>query len=327
VLLNNWFGRLGRARLMLDRLSAMWCPGGVSIRRAGGDERGPVAQSGPWTGDPLWLADVLRGEGVRLVEYPGWRDRGHGDFKDIRGVMVHHPGSDNAGAASIADGRADLPGPLSQLHIARDGTVTVVAVGVAWHAGVGMYPWLPTNMGNWHTIGIECANSGTSPTALHRTDWPDPQYNALVRSCAAINRRLAQNSNRTIGHKEYAGRAQGKWDPGALDMGSLRTDIQARIGVVPDAAPTPRPPVPVGRFADILLFRGSEGPKVTALQRRLKYGYDEYAGDLVIDGRYGRRTEAAVREFQRRVRGLKVDGIVGPATAAALNLEVVSPVW
>ena len=80
-----------------------------------------MAQTGPWTGDPVWLADVLRAEGVRLVEYPGWRDRGHGDFKDIRGVMVHHTGSDNASAASIAIGRPDLPGPLSQLHIARDG--------------------------------------------------------------------------------------------------------------------------------------------------------------------------------------------------------------
>src|SRR4029079_16503048 len=140
-----------------------------------------VPQTGPWTGDPVWLADVLRAEGVRLVEYPGWRDRGHGDFQDIRGVMVHHTGSDHASAASIAIGRPDLPGPLSQLHIARDGTVTVVAVGVAWHAGVGMYPWLPTNMGNWHMIGVECANSGTSPTAPHRTNWPDAQYDALVR--------------------------------------------------------------------------------------------------------------------------------------------------
>ena len=192
-----------------------------------------MPQTGPWTGDPVWLADVLRAEGVRLVEYPGWRDRGHGDFKDIRGVMVHHTGSDNASAASIAIGRPDLPGPLSQLHIARDGTVSVVAVGVAWHAGVGMYPWLPTNMGNWHMIGIECANSGTSPTAPHRTNWPDAQYDALVRCCAAINRRLAQNSSRTIGHKEYAGRSQGKWDPGAIDMDILRSDIQAQIGTIP----------------------------------------------------------------------------------------------
>jgi N-acetyl-anhydromuramyl-L-alanine amidase AmpD len=284
-----------------------------------------VAQTGPWTGDPVWLADVLQAEGVRLVEYPGWRDRGHGDFKDIRGVMVHHTGSDDASAASIAEGTPDLPGPLSQLHIARDGVVTVVAVGVAWHAGVGMYPWLPTNMANWHMIGIECANTGTSPTAPHRTNWPDVQYDALVRSCAAINRRLAQNSSRTIGHKEYAGRAQGKWDPGAIDMNILRSDIQARIGSIADPAPTPRPPVPVGGFADVLLFRGSEGPQVAQLQRQLKYGYPAYAGDLVIDGVYGRQTEAAIREFQRRTRGLKVDGIVGPATAAALNLRVVSP--
>ena len=54
-----------------------------------------MPQTGPWTGDPVWLADVPRAEGVRLVEYPGWRDRGHGDFKDIRGVMVHHTGSDD----------------------------------------------------------------------------------------------------------------------------------------------------------------------------------------------------------------------------------------
>lgn len=187
----------------------------------------PVA--GPWTGDPVWLADVLRAEGLRVVEYPGWRDRGHGDFKDIRGVMVHHTGSDTATAASIATGRPDLAGPLSQIHIARDGTVTLVAVGVAWHAGKGSYPWLPTDLGNWHLIGIEAANSGTSTTAAHRTNWPDAQYDAIVRCCAAINRRLAQNSSRTIGHKEYAGRAQGKWDPGAIDMGVLRADIQRQI--------------------------------------------------------------------------------------------------
>jgi N-acetyl-anhydromuramyl-L-alanine amidase AmpD len=284
-----------------------------------------LPQSRPWTGDPVWLADVLRADGINPVEYPGWRTRGHGDFRDIRGVMVHHTGSDNASAESIATGRPDLPGPLSQLHIARNGTVTVVAVGVAWHAGVGMYPWLPTNMGNWHMIGIECANSGTSPTAPHRMNWPDAQYFALVGCCAAINRRLAQNSSRTIGHKEYAGRAQGKWDPGAIDMDILRGDIQARIGSIPVPAPTPTPPVPVGQYAHILLFRGSEGPQVAELQRELKSTYPDFAGHLVIDGDFGRETEAAVKEFQRRTPGLAVDGIVGPATAAALRLRVVPP--
>jgi N-acetyl-anhydromuramyl-L-alanine amidase AmpD len=279
-----------------------------------------VSQTGPWTGDPVWLADVLRAEGVDVVEYHGWRNRGHGDFKDIRGVMVHHTGADNASAASIAQGRPDLAGPLSQLHIARDGTVTVVAVGVAWHAGAGMYPWLPTNMGNWHLIGIECANSGTSPSAPHRKNWPEAQYFAMVRCCAAINRRLAQTAARTIGHKEYAGRAQGKWDPGAIDMEVLRRDIQTQIGDVPNPAPTPRPPLPIGEYADVLLFRGSQGPQVAELQRRLKTL--EFARNLLVDGIFGPKTEAAVRAFQRQTRGLRVDGIVGPATAAALRLNL-----
>ena len=76
---------------------------------------------------------------------------------------------------------------------------------------------------------------------------------------------------------------------------------------------------------NILLFRGSEGPQVAALQRQLKYGYPEFAGDLVVDGVFGLQTEAAVKEFQRRNRGLKVDGIVGPAMAAALRLAVWPP--
>jgi murein L,D-transpeptidase YcbB/YkuD len=137
-----------------------------------------------------------------------------------------------------------------------------------------------------------------------------------VRCCAAINRRLAQTSARTIGHKEYAGRSQGKWDPGAIDMDILRRDIQEQIGAVAHPSPTPRPPVPVGEYADVLLFRGSEGPQVADLQRRL----NEHGAGLVVDGIFGPRTEAAVRAFQRRNR-LKVDGIVGPATAATLRLN------
>src|SRR6478672_2221060 len=68
--------------------------------------------------------------------------------------------------------------------------------------------------------------------------------------------------------------------------------------------------------------RGHRWPSYSASS---SYGYEAYAGHLVIDGVYGSQTEAAVREFQRRTRGLKVDGIVGPATAAALNLRLASP--
>ncbi|MBX7454008.1 N-acetylmuramoyl-L-alanine amidase [Mycolicibacterium sp. 3033] len=257
----------------------------------------------------------MRTGGLDVRELPGWRGRGHGEFADLRGVMVHHTGSDTATAESIAHGRPDLPGPLSALHIARSGTVTVVAAGVSWHAGAGSYPWLPIDGANRHLIGIECANSGTSPSAPHRMHWPDVQYVALVRTCAAICRRLGRSADRVIGHKEYAGRAQGKWDPGALDMAILRRDVTVQQRILSRSSPD---------YADVLLQRGSRGPQVAELQRRLKAAYASYAGDLEVDGILGPATDAAVREFQRRTAGLVVDGIVGPATAAALLLRLVS---
>ncbi len=175
----------------------------------------------PWRGDPVWLADVLRAEGLRVVEFPGWRERGHGDFGDIWGVICHHTGGSNTPPSEIAYGLPTLEGPLSQLHLARDGTVTVVAVGVAWHAGRGSYPGLPTDNANYYTIGIEAANNGTE-------GWTDVQYDAYVGCCAAILRKIGYGSERVIGHKEWA-RVQGKWDPGQMDMVKFRADVADRL--------------------------------------------------------------------------------------------------
>ena len=176
-----------------------------------------------WSGDPVWLADVLRAEGLKVVEYPGWQQRGHGDFGDIWGILAHHTGGSNTPASEIANGFSHLPGPLSQIHIAKDGTVTVVAVGVSWHAGLGAYPGLPTNNANFRTIGIEAANNGTE-------GWSPAQYNAYVRCCAAILRKLGKGAGNVIGHKEWAGAAQGKWDPGGMDMNDFRADVQEALG-------------------------------------------------------------------------------------------------
>ncbi|MFG1790416.1 N-acetylmuramoyl-L-alanine amidase [Nocardia sp. NPDC049149] len=175
-----------------------------------------------WTGDPVWLADVLRAEGLRVVEFPGWRERGHGDFGEIWGIVAHHTGGSATPATEIAYGLPTLEGPLSQLHLAKDGTVTVVAVGVAWHAGAGSWPGLPEDNANYHTIGIEAVNNGTE-------GWSDAQYDAYVGICAAILRKLGHGADRVIGHKEWAGPKQGKWDPGAMDMDRFRADITDRL--------------------------------------------------------------------------------------------------
>lgn len=79
---------------------------------------------------------------------------------------------------------------------------------------------------------------------------------------------------------------------------------------------TPKPaPLPVDPMADGLLTRGEQGVAVMDMQKQLSaLGY--YKG--VIDAQFGPGTEAAVLAFQKAHPPLKVDGIVGPNTAAAL---------
>ncbi len=61
---------------------------------------------------------------------------------------------------------------------------------------------------------------------------------------------------------------------------------------------------------------GSSGSEVRNIQTKLKnWGY--YNGS--VDGIYGSQTKAAVESFQRK-NGLKVDGIAGPETLAAMGL-------
>ena len=183
-----------------------------------------------WTGDPIWLADVLRAQkpALKVRELPDWRQYGHGDMRAITHVMLHHTGNARETAESIRRGRPDLPGPLSQLHIAQDGTVTVVAAGVCWHAGMGSHPGIPTDLANYHTIGIECAwprDTSITPATQTRERWPDAQIIAMRDTVAAILTRLGFGSDRVIAHKEWAGRSQGKWDPGNLSMDWFRSEV------------------------------------------------------------------------------------------------------
>lgn len=286
---------------------------------------------GNTVGDPVWLPEALRPAVAQLVEYPGWRQRGHGDFKDIRGVMVHHTGGP-ASARSIADGRPDLAGPLSQLHISRDGVVTIIAAGVAWHAGAGSYPWLPANMGNWHLIGIECEwpyRGGIGERNAADEPWRRAQILAIRNTCAALLQWLRFGVDRLIGHKDYAGRAQGKWDPGNMSMPWLRGEVEKDMAgfafpgedgprpIIVDSGlpPVALPPAPAPAVAGVLLHRGMTGPDVARLQTLLRRWYSQ----LVADGDYGPATEAAVRDFQRLRPPLDADGVVGPATAQRLG--------
>ena len=80
-------------------------------------------------------------------------------------------------------------------------------------------------------------------------------------------------------------------------------------GLYDDMTPTERKPT---------LKRGCKGDSVRELQEILdRLGYD--LGKCGIDGDFGRATEKAVKAFQKNA-GVGVDGIVGAATWAALDL-------
>jgi hypothetical protein len=171
-----------------------------------------------------WLAYVLRLRGCNVVELAGWRTRGRpGAFGPVKGVLCHHTAGPMAGNApslqTVLEGRPDLPGPLAQLFLARDGTFTTVAAGRANHAGAGQ--WQGVSSGNTSFIGIEAENAGVSADP-----WPDVQMEAYARGCAAILKHIGAPAIMCVGHKEYALPPGRKIDP-SFNMVAFRQKVSA----------------------------------------------------------------------------------------------------
>jgi predicted chitinase len=190
-----------------------------------------------WYGDPTFIVDALRAFGIQPVEYEGWRDRGHGDFGSIWGVVWHHTGNIN----ETDDGIAHHPqlGLAANMLIHPDGRVVLTGVGVAWHAGVGCYPGIPEDGANQVTIGIECAY-GPDGNGNFTIDWPEVQVQTMVTVGAALTWFLGLDASRNIAHKEWAGadnplgiNKQGKPDPAHFDMNWFRDQIAARVAAGP----------------------------------------------------------------------------------------------
>lgn len=255
----------------------------------------------------IWLPGVLESAGLKVARVDGWEGRGRGDFGVTLGVICHHTGGSRTGNMGslgvLIEGRPDLPGPLAQLGLGRDGTYYVIAAGRCNHAGKGS--WKGLTQGNTNFIGIEAENTG-------KTDdpWPAVQVDAYHRGVAAILKHVGRGPDFCCGHREYAEPAGRKSDP-TLDMDEFRRSVAS---ILSGTAPPPRPiPAvePAGRKRPTLR-RGDKGPLVEELQKKLGFDAEN------ADGDFGPKTEAAVRAFQREHARVP-DGIVGPRTWAVLD--------
>ena len=177
------------------------------------------------------LERAVKASGTQYRQVSGWRNRGHATMGAIRSIMCHHtagPKSGNTPSLNVvAYGRAGLSGPLSQLFLARDGTVYLVAAGLSYHAGKVN----SSSYTNSHSIGIEAENTGLS----NDRPWPPAQMNAYAKLCKALIDEFGLPVSRVIGHKEAA--PSRKIDP-TFDMGAFRTAVtRASSQTTPAPAP------------------------------------------------------------------------------------------
>ena len=218
----------------------------------------------------LYLADACRKSGLKVVEVAGWKTRGSASYNPTGGAIIVHHTATSAKASGdypslgiVRDGRAGLPGPLSQLGLGRSGTVYVIASGRANHAGNSVY----AAQTNSRSIGIEAEHSGQGA-------WTSLQYDAYVRLVAALCQHYGKPVSAVYGHKESATPRGRKVDPN-FSMDKFRADVTARIkdgDRNPPAALTQRE---IGEFQAMnniargtgLAVDGIDGPKTAVVTR------------------------------------------------------------
>ena len=268
----------------------------------------------------LWIADKARQWGLTVMEVDGWRERGSESFNPA-GVVCHH----TAGAASgdmpslrlLITGRADCPGPLCNVGLARSGTVYVIAAGRANHAGKGGWRGLA---GNSSVLGIEAENTGNGE------EWPAAQLDAYRRLAAAFVDGLKSGPELVCAHREWApGR---KPDPRGVEMEEFRQAVAQLLGAPPSPPPRPEPTGTerdrvvelqqlVGAIPD-----GAWGDETVKACGRNMIGWREYVRDRapgLVEKLHGNANQELVRWLQRQgnrrfAYNLVEDGRLGPAT-------------
>lgn len=285
------------------------------------------------------LAKIARATGCDVVEVPGWETRGHAPMGTVKTIVCHHTAGPKTGnypsLGTVRDGRPGLPGPLAQYGIGRDGTIYVIAAGLAYHAGAVR----ADRFRNVYAIGIEAENTGLGE------EWPAAQLDAYVKLCAALVAAFSLDVTDVAAHKEICAPPGRKPDAAfinpAITMAQFRGYVRKGYYLEPPKPkPTPapgtsdtsssKPSVTARKYPAIkatkatrstcwntlLAAVGYDGATTLRRQKWLrKLGY--YKG--LLDGQWGPLTCKAQQRFLKakgHYKGL-IDGRTGPLTIAA----------
>lgn len=245
----------------------------------------------------IWLPKALRAEGLTVRVVKGWQTRGREGTFQPKKVMFHHtassPSGGNVPALGICtNGRVDLPGPLCNVLVGRDGTCYVVAAGRCNHAGAGgPFQEIPRDSGNAYMMGVEVENNGIGEV------WSQDLLQTVARVFAAFLRHEHKTARDEVGHKEWA--PLRKIDPRPVDMNAhrKRTAKLLRTVVVP--------------WPGVELHRGMRHELVRRFFKQLRHKMP--MTPFAVSEFFGLFKERALKKFQKR-KHLKPDGIVDADT-------------
>ncbi|MDF9716045.1 N-acetylmuramoyl-L-alanine amidase [Nocardioides sp. ChNu-99] len=193
---------------------------------------------------PADLPARLTAAGCEVALVGNWRrNKRLGAFRPV-GVLWHHTGGEDDGAAYARwlahTGRPenDLPAPLCQLSIGRDGTVYVLAAGRANHGGKARASGtVAAGDANTLYVGVECHNTGSE-------GWSAAQHAAMVKVGVVLARVLGTSAAAQRGHRETS--VTGKWDPGKLDLDAFRAAVARQLTAAPARPATLGPLAKIG---------------------------------------------------------------------------------
>lgn len=206
-----------------------------------------------------WMADAFREAGLKVVEYSGWKERARstGGYDPGRPLccMWHHTASNTSpdnDAYYMCYSSPDRP--ITNLMIARDGTVWCLAAGATNTNGKGKSlvfstGTVPADSMNTHAVGMEICNNGVGES------YPQAQIDCAFAVSNVLTQRLGLQPEDVSTHQFYApdrkidpataAGVQGPWKPtsctssGSWDIGSLRGECQRRATAPPEPEPEP----------------------------------------------------------------------------------------